>query len=90
MNFRVEGLDAAVKHLREAGEIGDIANGEACFTQDPGGAASGDELDRMLVEATGEVDEAGFIGDGEQGATDWLEVGGRVLMGVSDAFNVHR
>ena len=79
VDLGVQGFDAAVEHLGEAGEVGDVADGEAGFAEGPGGAAGRDELDAMPGERAGEVEEAGFIGDGEEGAADGLEIGfGRV------------
>ncbi len=71
----VEGLDAAVEHLGEAGEVGDVADFEAGVAEGVGGAAGGDELDAVAGEGAGEVDEAGLVGDGEEGAADGFEVG---------------
>ena len=68
----VEGLDAAVEHLGEAGEVADVADGQAGFAEGAGGAAGGDELDAEAGEGLGKLDEAGFVGDAEQGAADGL------------------
>ena len=46
----MEGLDAAVEHLGEAGEVADVAHGEAGFAQRAGGAAGGDQFDAEAGE----------------------------------------
>ena len=69
----VEGFDAAVEHFRKAGEVGDVADGKAGSAEGGGGAAGGDELDAVADKGLGEGDEAGFIGDGEEGAADGLQ-----------------
>ena len=72
VDLGVEGFDAAVEHLGEAGEVGDVADGEAGFAEGFGGAAGGDEFDVVGGEGAGEVDEACFVGDGEEGSADGL------------------
>ncbi len=77
MDAGMECLDAAVEHLGKAGEVGDVADVEAGLAERACGAAGRDELDAVPGEGAGEVDEAGFIGDGEEGSADGLEVGRR-------------
>ena len=77
VDLGVEGLDAAVEHLGEAGEVADVADREAGVAEGFGGAAGGDEFDAVGGEGAGEVDEAGFVGDGEEGAADGAEIGRR-------------
>ena len=48
---------------------------EAGFAESACGAAGGDELDTEAGEGLGEVDKTGLVGNGEQGAADWLEAG---------------
>ena len=66
MDFGMKGLDAAVEHLREAGEVGDIADGEAGVAEGLGGASGGDELDAVRGELLREGDEACFIRHAQQ------------------------
>jgi len=67
---RVEGLDAAVEALGEPGEVGDLRDGH------PGGGdggrrgAGGDEGHPRLVEAGGQIGEAGLVVDGDECAAD--------------------
>jgi hypothetical protein len=71
----VQRLDAAVHHLREAGEVVDGADVEAGLAQLAGGAAGRDELDAERGEALGEVDDPALVGDRQQGPAD-LDVAG--------------
>ena len=66
---RVQRLDAPVHDLREAREVVDGADVEPGLAQRGRGAAGRDELDAEADEAAGEVDDAGLVGDREQGAT---------------------
>ena len=75
VDFGVQRLDPAVHHLGEAGDVGNIGDGEAGVAQGLGGAAGGDEFVAGLGEGLGEIDEAGFIGDGEEGAFGHGSVG---------------
>jgi len=74
VDLGVQGLDAAVEHLGEAGEFAYVLHSQAGFAQSAGGAAGGDELDVVPGEGLGEGDEAGLVGDAEQGAADGLQV----------------
>jgi len=69
----VEGLNPAIEHFGEAGQFADVLDLQAGFAEGAGGAAGGDELDAEAGEHLGEGDEAGFIGDAEEGAADGLE-----------------
>ena len=55
--------------------------GEPGVFQRLGGAAGGDELDVETGERLGEVDEAGLVGDRQQGAGDAARVAGHGLRG---------
>ena len=70
VNFGVQRLDAAVEHFGEAGEFGDVFDGDAGIAQQLGGASGGDEFDVQRGEFAGEVDEPGLVGDAEDGALD--------------------
>ena len=69
----VQGFDAAVEHLREAGEVRDIADGEASVAQGFGGTARGDQFGAEAGQRAGELDEACLVGYGEQGTLNRLE-----------------
>ena len=65
----MHGLDAAVEHFGKAGDFRDVAHRHAGFAQQPGGAAGRDQLRRRdRAQVAGEVDDAGFVGDADQGA----------------------
>ena len=70
MDFRVEGFHTAVEKFRGAGVFGDIDDGQSGVAEGFGRSAGGEEFDAEVVEFLGKVGEAGFIGDGEQGAGD--------------------
>ena len=70
VDLGMQGLDAAVHHLREAGVIGYFGHLEAGVGQQFGGAAGGQQLDPTGGKAGGEFDNAGFIRNREQGAAD--------------------
>ncbi len=69
MNARVEGLDAAIKDFRMPGVGGDIRHGQAGGAERGGGAAGGEQLHAERGEAAGQLQQAGFIGNTQQGAT---------------------
>ena len=64
---RVQGLDAAVEDLGEAGEVGDGAGGDAGLGEVLEGAAGRDDLEAERDEAAGEVGRAGLIVGGDEG-----------------------
>jgi len=78
----VQGLDAAVHHLRKAGEVLDRADLEAGLGERGGGAAGRDELDAEARQAAGEVDDAALVGDRQQGAADLDRRGGGERLGA--------
>ena len=73
VDLRMKGLHPAVHHLGESREIGDLLHGDACGGDRLGGASGGEEFDTEFMEAAGEVDEAGLVGDREEGALDFHE-----------------
>ena len=74
MHLRMQGLDAAVHHLREAGELRHFDDLEPGVGQRLARAAGGDQLDAALGERAGEVDQAGLVGHRDQGAGDTADV----------------
>ena len=66
MHLRVQRLDAAVHHLGKAGEVGDVADLEPGRGDRLRGAAGGDQLDAVLCERPGELDQAGLVGNGQR------------------------
>ena len=67
---RVQGLDPAIHHFREAGGFAHVLHRQAGVAQGPGGAAGGEQFHAMRGERAGEVDQAGLVGHGEQRARD--------------------
>ena len=68
MHRRMQGLDAAVHHLRKAGQVGDVEDGEAGLAQRFARAAGRNELDAVAGERAGELDNPGLVGHGNEGA----------------------
>ena len=69
---RVQRLHAAVQHLRKAGQIADVFDGQPRLAQRPRGSASGNQLYAMSGELPGEVDEARFIGHADERSMNGL------------------
>ena len=67
VHLRMQGLDAAVEHLGEAGVLGDVGDRQAGLAQQAGGAAGRQQLDAEGGELAGEVEHAAFVGDTDQG-----------------------
>jgi hypothetical protein len=72
VDLRVQRLHAAVHHFREAGVIGHFGDGNAVVLEQLVGAAGGQQFHAGLAEVTGKVDDAGLVGDGNQGLFDGL------------------
>ena len=68
---RVQRLHAAVHHLGKAGDVGDADDRRGRPAQRPRGAAGRHQLEAAGGEAARKVDEAGFVGNAEQGS--WHE-----------------
>ena len=71
--FGMQRLHAAVHHLGKAGELGHVAHLQAGVGERLAGAAGRDQLDAVAGERAGELDQAGLVGHGEQGAGDAAE-----------------
>ncbi len=83
VNPGMQGLEATVHHLREAGVIGDLNHGNAAVVQQLGGAAGGEQFHAQFMQGAGEVDDAGLVGNAEQSAADGRSRG-QVHAGVED------
>ena len=68
----VQGLDAAIEHLREAGEFADVFDRESGLAQSTGGSAGGDQFDAKAGQRLGELHQARFVGNAEQRSADSL------------------
>ena len=67
MDLRVQRLDPAVEHLGKAGVVGDFSDGQASLGQQLGGPAGREQADAEGRQLAGEVDDAGLVGDRDQG-----------------------
>ena len=65
MIFGMHGLDAAIEHFGEAGDLADVADGNARFAQQSGGAAGGDQLGAQCGQALGKLGHTGLVGDAD-------------------------
>jgi hypothetical protein len=72
VDFGVKRFDAAIEHFGKTGVLADVFDGEAGFAKGLGGAAGGDEFHAGSGEGLGEGHEAGFIGNGKQGAANFF------------------
>src|SRR5690606_30272791 len=70
VDFRVQGLDPAVHHFREARVIRDFYRSDAVFLEQLEGAAGGENFDAQGFEFTGEFKDPGLVGNADQGAAD--------------------
>ena len=68
VNRRMEGLDPSAQHLGGTGDLGDPGDGHALVGQQRGGAAARHDLPAEVYEPPGQVDDAGLVVDGQQGA----------------------
>ena len=66
MDPRVQRLHAAAEHLGHLGEVLDAGDGKPEPGDVAGGASARDQLDTEIVEAAGEVFEAGLVEDGDE------------------------
>ncbi len=70
VHLRVQGLDASIHHLREAGVVTDFHHRDVVVAQQLGGAAGGKDFHAGLGEVAGEFDDAGLVGDADQCSGD--------------------
>ena len=66
VDLRVQRLDAAVEHLGKAGVVGDLGDWQAAVGEQLRGAAGGQKPDAQRVQAAGEFENAGLVGNGNQ------------------------
>ena len=67
---RVQRLDAPVHHLGRPGDLGHLEHGQPGLLERLGGAAGGDEAAPAGRQAAGKLDDAGLVGDADQGSHD--------------------
>ncbi len=61
----MQGLDPSVEHLRGAGEVGDLGNGESGAGEVSRGAAGGDEFASGVGKGAGEVGDSCLVVNAE-------------------------
>ena len=66
MDAGVQGLDTAVEHLRKAGQLAHVFDGEAGLAQCARRSAGGDQLHAKAGQRLGKFHQAGFVGHAEQ------------------------
>jgi hypothetical protein len=71
VNFGVQGFHAAIEHLREAGDIGNIPDGDSGLANEARGAAGGDEFGAQPGQSAGKIENSRFIGDTNQNAANF-------------------
>src|SRR5208283_853109 len=67
VHLGVQGLEPAIQHLRETGEVRDLGHRDPSFPQYLGGAPGGQNLNLATGQELAEFDDAAFIGDADQG-----------------------
>lgn len=70
MHLRVQGLHPTVHHFREAGVVGHFHGRDAVVPEQLVGAAGGKDFHAEGDQLTGEVDDAGLVGNADQRAAD--------------------
>jgi hypothetical protein len=71
VDARVQGLDAAVQHLGEAGDLGHLGHRQAGVGQQPAVPPVDSSARRSGMQRAGEFDDAGLVGDREQAVSSW-------------------
>jgi hypothetical protein len=72
-------LDAAVHHFRKSGQVADVEHIESGIAQRHPGAAGRNQFDAEARQCARQVDDAGFVRDGNEGAGGAAEVFGHGL-----------
>ncbi len=85
VHLRVQRLDAAVHDFGKAGQRRDVGDRHAALAQRRGAAAGRDQRDAERIESVREIDEAGLVGNAEQGPPDGHQ--GRIEHGASTGVN---
>ena len=66
VDLRVQRLHTAVEHLGESGVIGHLGDRQAAVGQQLGGASGGQQLNALGDQTSGEFNDAGLVGYGEE------------------------
>ncbi len=75
MDLRHQRFHPPVQDLREPGVVRDFLHRDPRLAQRSGGAAGGKDLDAGRGERLGQGKQPGLVGDGDQGAANWGDVG---------------
>jgi hypothetical protein len=70
MHLGMQGLDAAVHHLGEAGKVRHVRDLQPRFGDRLGGTAGGDQFDTMRRKRARKFDQPGLVGNGQQSPGD--------------------
>ena len=68
VDFRVQGLDPAVHHFREAGVVSDFNGLDALLAEQLVGAAGGEDFNALGAQLAGKIDDTGFVRNADQRA----------------------
>ena len=68
MHFWMQRFDPAVHHFGKAGEFGDVGHLQSRCRDRFRGAAGRHQVDTVPGKRAGKIDQAGFVGNGQQGA----------------------
>ena len=81
----MQGLHAAVEHLRKSGVVGHVRHRHAGIAQERRGPAGGEQHHSHAVQKARKFDDSTLVGDADKGSPDdghWtLMVGGLALVG---------
>jgi len=75
MDGRVQRLDATIHHFGKSREFGHVTHLQARIRKGLGGAAGGDEFYAVLCQRAGEINEAGLVGNRDEGASNRAVIG---------------
>ena len=76
VHLGVQCFDAAIEHLGEAGEVGDVLDVESGIAQRACCAAGRDELHAVACQRATEFDQSALVGNAEQCAANRLPPAG--------------
>ncbi len=75
MDKGMQGLDPARHHFRKAGVVRDLSDRDPLGRQKAGGTTGGQDLNSTVRKGTGEIDQAGLVGNADEGAANRLHLG---------------
>ncbi len=82
VNRWVQRLYASVHDFREAGDFRNVLYRNAFCGNRLGGAAGREDFNAMGMECLGEIDEAGLVGHGKEGAAHPMKIGSGNMLGA--------